>query len=323
MAQKLTERNVEVAIYSPLSELRTGADPVSWLTGADSEDVRLGFPKLSGEAVPIDARNAVWWLRNKVRLPGVFDEHDQRRHFELDTREAFVRSCITATGATALNGHPLAPSLSKKIIQLSTASALGFSIPRTLVSSSKRDVLSFLESNPNAIIKPLHASDIPAISTRGQKDISTLISIMTNELTLMEAQEASEDEFLSAPMIIQERIEKDYELRVVAFAEDALAYRVRSQSVPGATLDWRRAEGAPDIIDRNRIELDDSARTFVKQFLQRSHLDCGVFDFAVEKTGRTVFFECNPAGQWGALEPDNGDPIASMFAKHIAVMCAG
>lgn len=321
VAERLAERGVGVAVYSPLSELRSGADPVSWRSGYGSEYLRLELPCLNGELAAPDPHNAVWWLRNKLRLPGIFDEHDQRRHFELDTREAFVRACITVTGSRVLNGHALAQSFNRKLVQLKTATELGFPIPATLVSSSKREVLTFLESFPDAIIKPLASSDAPAINVDGKRDLTTLVSIMTNRLTWAEAREASDNEFLSAPMIIQRRIEKEHELRVVAFAEDTIGYRVRSQSVEGADLDWRRAEGAPNIIERARCEMDEDIRTFVRQFLERSYLDCGVFDFAIEKTGRTVFFECNPAGQWGALEPGNGDPIASMFAKHIAAMC--
>ena len=76
------------------------------------------------------------------------------------------------------------------------------------------------------------------------------------------------------------------------------------------------------MIENDPVELAAPTRDFVVAFLERLGLDTGVFDFAVDPHGATVFFECNPDGQWGALERNNGDPIASLFAAKIASICA-
>jgi hypothetical protein len=321
VASALSELGIQVATYSSLSDLRQAPDPVSWTsTAAGATEIELNLPLFEGGVARVDPHKSVWWLRNKFRLLGVATEDDQRKHFELDTREAFARSIMTSCGARGINAAPEARELARKIVQLQRAAAAGFRVPATLVSTSKKAIRDFVASHGRCIIKPLQTSDAPPLADEDGLRMSTLVSIMTNEIAISEVEAADPDEFLSAPAIIQERIEKDHELRVVAFGCDICAYKVHSQGFHHTKLDWRRGEAHPGVVESGPVEIKQAVKDGIAQVLRACRLDTAVFDFAVTKTGEVIFFECNPAGQWGALECPADREISRMFARNIQRM---
>lgn len=49
-------------------------------------------------------------------------------------------------------------------------------------------------------------------------------------------------------------------------------------------------------------------------YLKRMGLAFGCFDFGLTESAETVFFECNPNGQWSWLQERTEAPIAEAFA---------
>lgn len=59
---------------------------------------------------------------------------------------------------------------------------------------------------------------------------------------------------------------------------------------------------------------------FIKKYLKLLELDMGVFDFAVDKNGKVIFFECNPSGQWCSLEGAIEHPVSNMIARNMLMI---
>jgi hypothetical protein len=290
----IQSEGVDCVIFSPVSDEDDGEFPSISLSEFNPEQSELG--------------RDVWWLRNKHRTIAYISPDDQRRELESKTREDLVRSLISLGGARSFNNVGVART--DKLWQLSTAQKLGFRIPETLIGGSKPDVLNFVRRCEGAIVKPFGMSFVPARS----EGIASFVSIMTNLVTVDEIVAATPTELHSVPAIFQERVIKDHELRVIAFSDKCVGFRINSQANPDTAVDWRRGIGKSWLTDDDPIDLPDELVRFTRDFLSCSGLDSGVFDFAVTPNGEIVFFECNPSGQWADLDRKNG-LVSRMFAE--------
>lgn len=198
----LNKAGVLMGIYTPVSDTRLSPDPVSWFTGCSSVKSTLILPNLSGGYAECDPRSSVWWIRNKFQMLGILTETDQRHHFEVNTREAFVRGLISASNARSINGNRMRKELNRKINQLSLAQSLDFPIPKTIISSSRQEISKFVNQVETAIIKTLDETGAPPIANGDENPMLTNIFIMTNDISIEDITLAHDDEFLSAPVIV-------------------------------------------------------------------------------------------------------------------------
>lgn len=287
-------RGIECVILSPVSDEDDGEFPSILLEGFDAAQSDLG--------------RDVWWLRNKHKTIAYFSPDDQRRELESKTREEFLKSIIWMCGARSFNN--IGNARTDKLWQLITAQRLGFKVPGTLIGGPKPEIVDFLSRYEAAIVKPFGMSFAPARS----EGIETLVSIMTNMVTAEEIAAATPESIHSIPAIFQERVAKDHELRVIAFADKCVGFRINSQRSLETSIDWRRGIGRPWLTDDDPVDLPNEVLQFVSAFLRFSRLDSGVFDFAVTPDGEVVFFECNPSGQWADVDRKDGT-VSKMFAE--------
>lgn len=291
---ELLTRGVTCLVYSPV---------------ADEEGTRLPSVRLtdaSGIAVSVEPKDW-WWLRSKHRTIRYRSADDQRRSFEATTRRDVALSLIANRGCRCFNNEWR--GLPDKLTQLDIARSLGFAVPDTLVSCDKAQIIAFIQASGRTIVKPFSMSFAPAYGS----DDATLISIMANVVTVAEISAASDEQVASFPAIYQACIEKSHELRVVGFGDACLGFKINSQASPRSVIDWRRAERLAGIVGREPVPLPPEMQYFTSAFLRRSHLHSGVFDFAVTPNGKTVFFECNPSGQWADLDGRHGS-VTRLFA---------
>jgi len=197
-----------------------------------------------------------------------------------------------------------------KANQIRIARDSGFRVPPTLLSSDREEIINFCNRYKNIIVKPISTNFVPPpIDGR-----ANFVTIMTNSVTLQEILQTDEEAFAAAPAIYQKRIEKAYEIRLVAFGEEAVAYKIDSQRSEAGALDWRRAQ-YEDIYEWT--EATPEMRRLSARFLRHAGLHYGVFDLVVDCNNKLWFLECNADGQWAWLEPQGDGPIARMFARQI------
>lgn len=249
---------------------------------------------------------------------------------QLATEESFSKffyvqewlQCLRGLIATAkasgqkVVGDPIQQAWgANKVLQLSLAGDCGLTLPETIITTSHDDLLASCAPWASVIGKVFDSAFVPAMHN------SEALTIPTADLTQADLADLSEELGHNPPLIVQEKVAKAWEARLILSQKNALCYAIDSQAHVLSATDWRMHEvgvryqlaDAPD-------EILDAAR----RLLERLDLSYGVFDFAVTPEGRWVFFECNPDGQWwvprrktgGRPEAVLGDVILDTIDKH-------
>lgn len=175
-----------------------------------------------------------------------------------------------------------------KLICLHTAKNVGFDIPETLISSKKEDFLSFHQTNSNGII------------TKGIQNTLTIsyegihYGTYTEEVSLHTINKQNEKFALT---LVQEKLDKKYELRVFYLRSKIFSVAIFSQSSEQTTTDFRKYNvKKPSRIVPYKLPVKVSEQ--LKEFMCNMGLDSGSIDIVVTKDNRYVFLEVNPVGQF-------------------------
>jgi hypothetical protein len=189
--------------------------------------------------------------------------------------------------------------MESKLRQLHLASAMGFNIPRTLVSNHANEIRAFCELEGGRIVaKALYA---PLIEEPEQD-----FFVFSNVVSAVDLQN---DHALSvAPSIFQQMLSPKIDYRVTVIGEKVISIRI---SFPVDTdgkfdLDWRTHEAN---VVFEAVTLPPPIEELCKNFVANSGLAFGAIDL-VEHNGRFYFLEINPNGEWGWLEKLAGVPIS-------------
>jgi len=191
-----------------------------------------------------------------------------------------------------------------KLGQLSTARKLGFTLPRTLITNDAEEAISFCSTlSGDVAIKP--------VATPSIADESSSHHFFTKKIATGELREQLRQVEL-CPVILQEYIPKQYELRITIIGDSTFCCRLDSQWTDGADADWRAVD--PDKIEHEIIAIDPEIEQLCRSMMRHYHLEFGAFDFIVTSKGSHVFLELNPNGQWYWIEILTGAPMADAMA---------
>ena len=116
---------------------------------------------------------------------------------------------------------------------------------------------------------------------------------------------ARADEIRFGPCVLQEYIPKQHELRVTVFGKQIFASELDTQSEDVSRIDSRRGN-LHSLPEQRIVTLDDRLTGQIHALLDRLGLVLGCIDIVVSPSGRQVFLEINPNGQWYWVEYRNG-----------------
>ncbi len=193
-----------------------------------------------------------------------------------------------------------------KYYQMELAKEIGFSLPETLVSNRKDDIIDFLRVHERALLKLMSQE----IYTDKNGDY---LGFYTNIIS-----ESSVEDFgvaLENPIVLQEYIEKDYEVRYTVVGTNHFACKIESQLSEKAKHDWRRYDIAHT--PHSQIVPPDKVRMQVNRLMKSLSLEFGAIDFIIRPNGEWVFLEINCMGQWLWIEQLTGIPIADAIVAWI------
>lgn len=209
------------------------------------------------------------------------------------------------------NDFRAASAISGKAIQHQLARRLGFKVPATLVGGKNNAVANFIKNcwsqGKDACSKPLSPAYLvidDELYTRYTEKVDRNLDLTT-------------EDFESCPMIFQEYVDKDYELRITVCDEEAIAIRIDSQCASeGTEVDWRKY----NIPKTPHFEhsIDDRLRAKLVEFNRVAGLRFSCFDIIVTPSGDYYFLETNQSGQWLWLEEITGAEITKMIAQQLA-----
>lgn len=194
---------------------------------------------------------------------------------------------------------------SNKLWQLNEAQQSGLTVPRTLFSNHGDDVRAFYEACNGNIIMKLHGA--LSRSMKGDGAFLPTTRITAKDLPQL-------DTIAYCPMIFQELVPKDYELRI-AYADGAFyTGKINAANDAAGQTDWRAASTQ---LPWQPYELPPTVQEKIHRLMQRLDLSFGAIDMIRRTDGEYVFLEVNPQGEWGMLQKYLGYPIAETIAEKL------
>ena len=251
-------------------------------------------PSLDG-ALNVDAIDLVWWRRSRAdQLASTgFDDPAASDLINQDWRGALRAILLNKKDIQWVSDPVATEAASFKLSQLEIAHRCGFRVPKTLISNDPSAVRDFVSSFKDGVV-------VKAVSGTRHKLLITSV-VKTDELPADSAISCS-------PTIYQEHIRGTRHLRINQFGKKTFSFMISSTA-----LDWRPKLNKT--IEYHPVDTDISMRCI--DFLYKSNLRMGVFDFKLDEQGEIVFFENNPQGQFMFLQGITGFDIRHRFCEFL------
>ncbi|MCP1383084.1 grasp-with-spasm system ATP-grasp peptide maturase [Runella salmonicolor] len=240
-------------------------------------------------------KEAVFWFRKWSR-PAVLNEHYKTDSLEYqigqfvedqieDYQKIFFSSFKKSKWLNSINVINL-----KKLDLLSKAAGVGLNTPRTIVTTSKSELIKFKKKAEKIITKTIGDTQF----FYNKKKTYGLYTSLINESDI----ENIPDFFV--PTLFQEYIEKKYEIRVFMLEEKFYSMAIFSQNSDKTKIDFREYD--EEIPNRNVPYLLPSyIEKLLLIFSKKIGLNSGSFDLIKTIHGNYVFLEVNPVGQFGMV----------------------
>jgi MvdC family ATP-grasp ribosomal peptide maturase len=190
-----------------------------------------------------------------------------------------------------------------KLRQLRVASEVGFVIPQTLVTNKAESAREFFKQVKGKMVSKL----LTALSHTMESTSFFVYTSTVKEEDLLDA-----ESLRYCPMVFQEEIPKQLELRVVYVNGNIFVGALDASVYKESKVDWRRPGVAVGAWQFH--ELPDQVVSRLKAFMAKFGLLFGALDFILTPSGEYVFLEINPLGEWGMLERDLDLPISNAIA---------
>ncbi|ABA21241.1 conserved hypothetical protein [Trichormus variabilis ATCC 29413] len=228
----------------------------------------------------------------------------------------FQEACIRESKATldafwdSLKGARWVDDLERinyannKLRQLRIASEVGFVIPQTLVTNKAQAAREFFGQVNGKMVSKL----LTTLSRSMEANSSFfLYTSIVKEKDLEDA-----ESLRYCPMVFQEQIPKQMELRVVYVNGHVFVGALNADVYAATKADWRKP--GVEVGAWQHHQLPDELVRRLQAFMGKFGLLFGSLDFILTPSGEYVFLEVNPIGEWGMLEKDLDLPIANAIA---------
>lgn len=254
----------------------------------------------------------VWNRRTFVELL-LEEEYDQSNDFKIwknEWNKALLGIYSFIQNLPWLNPWRNSYRAENKYFQMELANKIGLSIPKTIASNQIKELTDFLSENPDSVIKLMNQDFYKSKAGEYQGFYVNKISI--EELEPFKG--VGEN-----PIVIQEYIQKDYEVRYTVIGDKHLACKIESQKSRQANIDWRRYDipNTPHYI----IDAPEEIKKKVNILMSYLEIEYGALDFIVNKKGEWIFLEVNSMGQFLWIEDLTGlkisDEIINWLEKHL------
>ncbi|NEO48928.1 MAG: MvdC family ATP-grasp ribosomal peptide maturase [Moorea sp. SIO4A3] len=260
--------------------------------------------KYGAEVISSEDVKAVWMRR--IWQPNLGQNLDPQ----------FQESCIRESSATlsglwdSLRGVRWIDDLAKagaannKQRQLRVASEVGLVIPKTLITNDPEAVREFFQQVKGKMVTKL----LTALSYSMEYTPFFLYTSIVKEEDLLDV-----ESLRYCPMVFQEQIPKQLELRVIFVQGKVFVGALDASIYEKSKVDWRKPNA--DIAAWQHYELPDEIVDRIRALMDNFGLLYGALDFIVTPSGDYVFLEVNPGGEWGMLERDLELPISNAIAE--------
>lgn len=251
--------------------------------------------ELNNEMIDIEAINVIWF-----RKFGFYQESELYKNL-MEIGESNVSSQIMGEYNITLKfftnflndrkwlSHPKNVHVNKIDVMIK-AKNCKLNIPKTYIVSKKNDLNKFVNGTKKYITKPIHYG----VSFKKDDEIYSIYTALLNKKILDELP----NEFF--PSLIQEYIEKEFELRVFYLDKKCYSMAIFSQSDEQTKVDFRNYNNE----NPNRTipyNLSKSLTKKIENLMVLLGLNSGSLDIIKAKNGKFYFLEVNPVGQFGMV----------------------
>lgn len=200
---------------------------------------------------------------------------------------------------------PVVRRAGNKLYQLRMAESIGIKTPKTLIANDPQKVRRFYRQLKGNIVAKMLT---PLTQSMGGNNPF----VHTNRIDWEMLKNLETLRF--SPMVFQEWIPKEYELRI-AYVNGQLftgAVNCKNQDETPAQADWRTMD--TETFKWEPFSVHGEFADKIRQLMKKIGLCFGALDVIV-KDGQYVFLEVNPSGEWGMLERDLDLPISNAIAN--------
>jgi hypothetical protein len=194
--------------------------------------------------------------------------------------------------------------LDSKEEQLRIAAACGLNIPTTCISNDATVIRRFIQSVNAPVITKMQSAF--AIYREGDENV-----VFTNTVDESHLDELENVQY--CPMVFQERIEKQLELRINIVGHAIFAFSVNSAVSDRAATDWRK-DGAALVNSWEPYELPQDIQQKLLAFMDVYGLNYGAIDLILSPDNQYYFLEVNAAGEFFWLDKLCGHAISRQIA---------
>lgn len=201
-----------------------------------------------------------------------------------------------------------------KPMQLGLAKSFGLKIPETLITNKPDEAKRFAARHPGGIIYKSLSDGILYTREGPWQEPFVQGEIYSSRLDSL-----SDDQLLyvrTCPCLLQEYIEKTYEVRVTVVHDEVFSVAIHSQESVTSQIDWRKANMKHIRHSKHKLPrgISDKCVSLTSQL----GLQFGAIDLIYTPHGDYVFLEINPNGQFGWLEETIGPCISEKIAAILA-----
>lgn len=276
---------------------------------------RLGQPAIMAGAQLLRPEDieAIWYRRPKVIKHEQFDETPEGNYVRAEWSE-FLECFFAHIPHERWVNHPsYNAAASHKLDQLTTAIALGFKVPDTLVTQQAEELRNFFQKHQgNIIVKPISTG---YIERNGEEKDSL---IYTNRVFSRHLNNL--DDLAGCPTMFQEFIQKKRDVRITIVGHDMHAVSLIAHDKPGEQRCDIRRNNMSDV-SYESVTLPENITQSIRRLMQHYKLQFGAVDMVELMSGDWHFLEINPNGQWAWLDQVAGTNIAASFVKRFQRKC--
>lgn len=177
-----------------------------------------------------------------------------------------------------------------KIAMLLEAKKAGLNIPHTIISTNKKDISALIKLKKYVITKSIKDGTVVYYE-------NGMFSMHTRIISDDDIEKISDCFF---PSLIQECLDKEYELRIFYLMGKCYTMAIFSQLDEQTKIDFRNYNWAKP--NRNvPYKLPRVIERKIKLLMNAVGLNTGSIDMVKTKKGDYVFLEINPVGQFGMV----------------------
>lgn len=255
-------------------------------------------------AEELSSIDAVWYRRFfDAELPGDLDE----KYLRYCRREArmFLHG-LFASLQDALWVDPIrrVHHAHHKALQLDVAKRCGFEVPETLMTNDPAEARRFFDALEGRVVTKM-------LSSFALHENEVDLVVFTRTVTEEDFKEI--DGLRYCPMVFQERVEKDVELRVTVVGDRLFVASIDAKVAGVPKDDWRK-RSADSALRFQKDSVPREVEDATLQLMRAYGLVYGAIDLIRRPDGRHVFLEINSAGEWGWIHTEVGHPIAEALA---------